>query len=1325
MSAHPASSLTTLSEADTSQYNIRDGNGESTVHDYRDMRILQANMRKSREGQEALFNDARLRSFGAIAVQEPHCFTSQEGKPIVTPVTSSIWIQHLPTKISPSRWPVRSCLWTHKDIRTTQIPIPSHDLTAVLLHLPTITVMLASVYIPPTGTAEWGPPSRIQDNNHLRHRLRLLQEAINTARGSYTQVEVLLLGDFNRHDHLWGGDRVATTTRQGEAELLTDFIEEEDLTSLLPRGTVTFENYSVESTIDIALATRVLAESRICCKCWDGEYGSDHRAIESSFKFQFEELRQGPRLLLKSAPWTRIREEISRTLTQNPRQQDMDSQAEQIVSAVKHAVEKYCPRAKPSKYAKRWWTTDLTKLRKEYTTKRNAARTVRRTGVINSLLEADVKQCRREFHHTLRKQKKHHWIEFLAEPTNIWKAARYLEPDGSASFARVPALNSESGLVTCNEGIAKELLHSFFPPPTIIPEVVSPGATEQLQLELLTIEDVRKAVFNANPNKAPGRDGLPMLVWRMLWPCIKDELLSLFCKSLGEGRLPREWKIAKIIPLRKGNKPDYSIPNAYRPISLLSTLGKMMESIVADRISYLVETCGLLPKNHFGGRKQRSTTHALLLLQEKIYDAWRAKKTLSLISFDNKGAYNGVAKEPELQRLRARGVPEPLVRWIDDFCSDRKACVSVNGYTSPVYDLPQAGLPQGSPLSPILFLFFNADIVQKAINGAGGSIAFVDDYSAWIVGSSAEENTRLIQERIVSEAQQWELESGATFDPAKTQFIHFSRTSVGERTSSTPISFKNQLIHPSASVKILGVIMDSGLRYQEHIARAAKRGLYAAKELRRLKGLQPKTTRQLFTTTVAPVMDYASAVWFPLLSEKRLQLLFPAQRLASQAVTCSFKSVSLVVAEAEASILPIRRRLYDQAKKLWIDLHTLPNNHPIRRVGTKLRKRFTSPLQTLAKWFEPIDLRQLEQIEPYCITPWQPKPTVVLHDRKQAESYAAQVHAHILPVFVHSTAKGDTIGLGIKSTDPALSASISLGGRAVSTSHSAALQSIKEALHRALPIATADGYKSIEVFSCCYSALQSLHKPGQQSGQDILRQTFSFISRIQSTGVSVIIRWISFDAKIPAYHEARRLAKVASRRTTTCTSNTVLLKTAAKRQARELSLKPPRDAFATSTTGKFIKQLDRALPGPHTKQLYNGISSEQASILIQLRTSNCKLNSYLVKIGASETSGCLCGAENETVQHFLFSCPRWKIERRDILRNITTTRWGDKSFFLGGWSGPRLDGELSKWSPNIEAVKAAIKFAKATKRLSFQDEALHFQNPITSPVAEINQAGSN
>lgn len=152
--------------------------------------------------------------------------------------------------------------------------------------------------------------------------------------------------------------------------------------------------------------------------------------------------------------------------------------------------------------------------------------------------------------------------------------------------------------------------------------------------------------------KGAGHDRIPALVWQKTWPILKDFLVPLFQVSLLEGKLPAIWKIAKILPLRKPNKGNYALPGAYRPISLLHTLSKAMEYLVAQKIAHLCDSYSLLPGNHFGGSKCKSTLDALVVLQEKIYQAWRDKKVLSLITFDVQGAFNGVAKEVLLWNSR-------------------------------------------------------------------------------------------------------------------------------------------------------------------------------------------------------------------------------------------------------------------------------------------------------------------------------------------------------------------------------------------------------------------------------------------------------------------------------------------------------------------------------------------------------------------------------------------------------------------------------------------------------------------------------------------------
>ncbi|SPJ80263.1 uncharacterized protein FTOL_08655 [Fusarium torulosum] len=314
--------------------------------------------------------------------------------------------------------------------------------------------------------------------------------------------------------------------------------------------------------------------------------------------------------------------------------------------------------------------------------------------------------------------------------------------------------------------------------------------------------------------------------------------------------------------------------------------------------------------------------------------------------------------------MKARGIPEGLLRWIDAFCSERTATIVINGQSSESQPLPQAGLPQGSPLSPILFLFFNADLVQTQIDRNGGAIASVDDYTAWVSGPTAQSNRRGIQ-AIIDKALDWERRSGATFEAEKTAIIHFTRYT--GRVDSESFTIKSERVFPKDQVKVLGVIMDARLRYRQHIARAATKGLGAVMELKRLKGMAPSTTRQLFTAMVAPVVDYASNVWMHACKTVPAYAIQRVQRIGAQAIIGSFTSVVTGVAEAEAHIATIHERFWRRASKLWVDIHTLPRTNPVRNLlrGIKAFRRFISPLRRIADVCRELPKDTIEVIQPF------------------------------------------------------------------------------------------------------------------------------------------------------------------------------------------------------------------------------------------------------------------------------------------------------------------------------------------------------------------------
>jgi hypothetical protein len=279
------------------------------------------------------------------------------------------------------------------------------------------------------------------------------------------------------------------------------------------------------------------------------------------------------------------------------------------------------------------------------------------------VLEQQARAAAKEYHDAIRKRQRLHWDEFLADNTNIWKATRYLQPDEVSGWSRIPTLRKVDGSTTeSNSEQAEQLLAIFFPPlPETIEDEGERPQRQHIPMPELTVEEIQCCLLKTKPWRAVGEDGLPAGVWRQVWPAVGESVRRLFQTSLDTGTLPQQWRTATTIPLKKPNKDDYTQSKAWRPVSLLSTLGKLLETVVAERISFAVETHGLLPTNHFGARKQRSAEQALLLLRERIYTAWRSRKVMSLVSFDVNGAYDGVYKDRLLQRLAAIGIPSCLV----------------------------------------------------------------------------------------------------------------------------------------------------------------------------------------------------------------------------------------------------------------------------------------------------------------------------------------------------------------------------------------------------------------------------------------------------------------------------------------------------------------------------------------------------------------------------------------------------------------------------------------------------------------------------------------
>lgn len=250
-------------------------------------------------------------------------------------------------------------------------------------------------------------------------------------------------------------------------------------------------------------------------------------------------------------------------------------------------------------------------------------------------------------------------------------------------------------------------------------------------------------------------------------------------------------------------------------------MGKVMESIIATRLSFTAEAHNLLPRSHFGGRKGTPPEHALHFIMKRILSAWVARKVATMLLLDVTRAFDNVSHPRLFHNLRKRRIDGFTLTWIASFLSDRYTTLKlVDRSTGKIRTV--IGLPQGSPL-PILYLFYSPALIEACMSPGNGTVAsgFIDNVAILTVGGSAEENLEILRE-VHGKAIDWANTHGSVFAPAKYELTNFHRfpPPLGPELA---LRLPGHSLAPGPTCKYLGVVMSCQLTWKAHIKIGVRR----------------------------------------------------------------------------------------------------------------------------------------------------------------------------------------------------------------------------------------------------------------------------------------------------------------------------------------------------------------------------------------------------------------------------------------------------------------------------------------------------------------------
>ena len=494
--------------------------------------------------------------------------------------------------------------------------------------------------------------------------------------GQYTVIH-----ERRRTSNCYGSTMWHDTVTNARGRLMEEFISSKNIYIINEESQITtFENRIGKSNIDLTITNGSLIHRLNEWDCSGEESCSDHRFLTfniakeyriTELKFENtkyiireEEIEEFNRVLidefskiLHNETSTNDAEELDQKLSSLV---NTGTDPQKIIREYEDTITTACRKCfRTSKMTKNlfktksvpWWTQELTILRNKTKALRRRYQRTNNNEALREEQKTKYLEGKRKYQNTIRKEKTDSWKKYcnLTPSNNPWNAVYRLATGKIRKNTQLTTLKKPDGSFTQNLTESMNYMLENFAPDDKEEEdsehhkSVRKRNREPLETQedkAFTKNEISDILGKMDPGKSPGEDGLTSRILFQVHRNFPKYMTAIYNCCLTRGHFPNQWKRAKMIPIVKPGKQERTKVTKYCPISLLNIGGKVLEKLLINRIMHHFHTRNLLNDNQFGFTPQKSTTDAVMALEQYVYEGFKEGKFIVLVDLDVQGTFD-------------------------------------------------------------------------------------------------------------------------------------------------------------------------------------------------------------------------------------------------------------------------------------------------------------------------------------------------------------------------------------------------------------------------------------------------------------------------------------------------------------------------------------------------------------------------------------------------------------------------------------------------------------------------------------------------------------